>query len=154
FQAAFNRASFQFAHHLADHPLFELSQLLTLAQSMGHGDIFYNAGDVVDAGQRWDKIPRTQLTVTQLIDRIENAGAWILSKRAQRDPRYAVLLEQGLNEVKRLLGDAFPRKIKKMDALVFITSPNRVTPYHIDRECNFLMQIRGEKTICLHDRYD
>ncbi|QJW98086.1 cupin domain-containing protein [Frigoriglobus tundricola] len=120
---------------------------------MKHGDLFYNAGEVRE-GQRWDHIPPTELTVDQAIDRIENAGAWILIKRAHRDPRYAAILDQGLAEVRNLSGAAFPHKFKKCDALVFITSPNRVTPYHIDRECNFLMQIRGTKTISIYDRYD
>jgi hypothetical protein len=39
-------------------------------------------------------------------------------------------------------------------AVVLITSPNRVTSYHIDPDCNFLCQIRGEKVIHVFDRYD
>ena len=42
--------------------------------------------------------------------------------------------------------------MKKCDALIFVTSPNRITPYHIDRECNFLMQVSGSKTISIHNR--
>jgi hypothetical protein len=37
---------------------------------------------------------------------------------------------------------------------LFITSPNRITTYHIDRECNYLLQIHGDKVISLFDRYD
>ena len=40
------------------------------------------------------------------------------------------------------------------DGADFITSPGRVTPYHIDRECNFLLQIRGEKNLYVFDRND
>ena len=40
------------------------------------------------------------------------------------------------------------------DALIFITSPNRTTTYHIDRECNFLLQISGSKTIHMFDQRD
>jgi hypothetical protein len=35
-----------------------------------------------------------------------------------------------------------------------VTSPKRVTPYHIDRECNFLLQISGTKTIYVFNRDD
>ena len=66
-------------------------------------DIYYDAGDI-RVGQCWDQTPRTQLSVDQLIDRIENAGAWILLKRANRDPRYAAILDQGLAEAGRLVG--------------------------------------------------
>ena len=53
-----------------------------------------------------------------------------------------------------LLGNALPAKMKKRDAYIFITSPNRKTVFHIDRECNFLMQIRGDKVIHLFSKYD
>ena len=39
-------------------------------------------------------------------------------------------------------------------AVVLVTSPNRVSSYHIDPDCNFLCQIRGEKVIHVFDRYD
>ncbi|HET9413352.1 MAG TPA: cupin-like domain-containing protein, partial [Pseudolabrys sp.] len=33
------------------------------------------------------------------------------------------------------------------EAFVFVSSPDAVTPYHIDHECNFLLQIVGTKTV-------
>ena len=64
FRENFNRASFEFAHHLAGHPLFELPRLLELAKGLPDADAYYDAGDIrVD--QRWDQIPRTQLSVDQ-----------------------------------------------------------------------------------------
>jgi hypothetical protein len=153
FQEHFNRASFQFAHHLAGHPLFELPRLLELAKRLPEPDVYFDAGDIrVD--QRWDQIPPTRLSVEQLMDRIENAGAWILLRGAHKHPRYDDLLEQCLGEVRGLAGAAFPKKIKCIRGLIFITSPNRITTYHMDRECNYLLQIHGDKVIHLFDRYD
>jgi hypothetical protein len=153
FRKHFDRASFQFRHHLAHHPLFELPRLLELAKSLPDSDVYYDAGDIrVD--QRWDQIPRTDLTVEQLIDRIENAGAWILLRGTHKDPRYAALLNQSLEEARELVGSHFPRKIKCLRGTMFITSPNRITTYHIDRECNYLFQIHGDKAIHVFDRYD
>jgi hypothetical protein len=40
------------------------------------------------------------------------------------------------------------------DIIIFVTSPKRVTAYHIDRECNFLLQIKGTKTMYVFDRED
>src|SRR5947207_2829167 len=141
FQENFNRASFQFAHSLAGHPLFELPRLLELARSLPDLDVYYDAGEV-RVNQRWDEIPRTQLTVDQLIDRIENAGAWILLRATHKDPRYAALLHQALADAGRLVGPAFPKWIKCVRGQLFITSPKRITTYHMDRECNFLLQLR------------
>ena len=153
FRENFNRASFQFSHHLANHPLFELPRLLDLARILPDPDVYYDAGDIrVD--QRWDQTPRSQLSVEQLIERIENTGAWILLRGTHKDPRYAAILNQCLNEVQEVVGATFPTMIKCVRGLVFITSPNRVTTYHIDRECNYLLQIHGDKVMYLFDRYD
>lgn len=153
FHEKFNRASFQFGHHLAGHPLFELPALLELSKTLPEGDIYYDSGDI-KVGQRWDEVPRTQLSVDQLIDRIENAGAWILLKRTNRDPRYAAILDQALAEASRMVGPEFPKKMKMRSGVVLITSPNRVSSYHIDPDCNYLCQIQGEKVIHVFDRYD
>jgi hypothetical protein len=37
---------------------------------------------------------------------------------------------------------------------IFVSSPGSVTPYHIDPENNFLLQIRGSKTVHLFDPED
>lgn len=153
FRERFNRAEFAFNHRLANHPLFELPRLIELAKSMPKVDIYYDAGDI-QVNQRWDQTPACLMPVDELLHRIEHAGGWILIKRARRDPEYAALLDQGLAELQELAGGAIPEKMLKRDVLVFISSPNRVTPYHIDRECNFLLQIRGEKVIHIFDRYD
>ncbi len=44
--------------------------------------------------------------------------------------------------------------MKMRSGVVLITSPNRVSSYHIDPDCNYLCQIRGEKVIHVFDRYD
>jgi hypothetical protein len=153
FRQNFNRGSFQFGHELPHHPLFELPRLLELANMLPEADVYYDAGDI-RVNQRWDQTPRTDLSVDQLIDRIENAGAWILLRGTHKDPRYAALLDRSLGEIQQLAGGVFPKKIKCRRGLIFITSPNRVTTYHIDRECNYLLQIRGDKVISIYDRYD
>jgi hypothetical protein len=153
FRENFDRASFQFAHNLSGHPLFELPALLELSKSLPASDIYFDAGEV-SVGQRWDAVPRTQLTVDQLIDRIENAGAWILLKKTNRDPRYAAILDQALAEAARMVGPAFPTRMKMRSAVVLVTSPNRISSYHIDPDCNFLCQLQGDKALYVYDRYD
>ena len=153
FKENFDRASFQFAHNLSGNPLFELPALLELSKSLPASDIYYDSGEV-SVGQRWDAVPRTEMSVDQLIDRIENAGAWILLKKTNRDPRYAAILDQALAEAARMVGPAFPTKMKMRSAVVLITSPNRISSYHIDPDCNFLCQLHGDKVLYVYDRYD
>jgi hypothetical protein len=51
-------------------------------------------------------------------------------------------------------GSALQKQVSWMDAYIFIASPESVTPFHIDHECNCLMQIHGEKEITIFDQDD
>jgi hypothetical protein len=53
-----------------------------------------------------------------------------------------------------LMGLDLDRVMKVQEIILFVTSPMRVTSYHIDRECNFLLQVRGEKTLSVFDQND
>jgi hypothetical protein len=59
-----------------------------------------------------------------------------------------------MSNILELAGHELERSIKKREVILFITSPNRVTSYHIDRECNFLLQIAGRKRISVFRRED
>ncbi len=155
FAANFDRKPFAFAHRLADNPLFFPERLLTLAQQMARDpdDVYYDAGDVrVD--QRWDQVPACDLPIDVLLNRIETAGAWVILRHAERDPEYARLLDACMDEIEALSGFDLRRVSKLRNAIIFISSPNRISSYHIDRECNCLLQIRGTKTVSVFDRDD
>jgi hypothetical protein len=155
FATRFDRASFQFNHRLADSPLFDPDRLLRLAQQMASDprDVYYDAGDIrID--QRWDQTAACDLPIDVLLHRIETAGAWVILRRAEKDPEYAALLNACISEMERLSGRDLSRVMKVRNAIIFINSPDRVSTYHIDRECNCLLQIRGTKTLSVFDRYD
>jgi hypothetical protein len=116
-------------------------------------DIHYDAGDVrVD--QRWDEITKPPFSAKETLQRVENCGAWFVFKSAQRDPEYRVFLDRGLAEIKAQIGPGIDSQILVEDIIIFVTSPRRVTTYHIDRECNFLLQVQGTKTLHVFDRED
>ena len=151
----FDAKPFEFRHSFtSDHPLFareRLRQLLTNPATKG--GIYYDAGEIrVD--QRWDSVPARNKPVEEVFDSLENAGAWIILRRVNLDPAYDGILQECMEEVKRLSGRRIDQDKKSQEAMIFLTSPNRVTSYHIDRECNFLMQVSGEKTINVFDRND
>jgi hypothetical protein len=151
----FDRTSFVFSHRLAGHPLFALDRLLELAKKMAEDprDVYFNAGDIrVD--QRWDQVAACDLPVDEILRRIETAGAWIILRYAEKDPEYAALLDECIAEIEALLGRDLSKLIKLRNAIVFITSPDRISSYHMDHECNFLLQISGTKTISVFNRYD
>jgi len=155
FRKDFDRLPFSFTHRFdADHPLFQLPRLRRLMENPAtRAGVYFDSGEV-RVEQRWDAVPRRPLTMEEAFDRIDHAGAWMIFRRVHLDPDYNEILEQCMHDVKELSGRQIDEDRKSQEAMIFITSPNRVTSYHIDRECNFLMQVRGTKTIHVFDRED
>ena len=152
----FNRESFEISHNLAAHPLFQLSSLMALAErtlKARPDDLYYDMGDI-RPGQRWDTVPERAFSAVESLRQLEKSNAWFIFRSAQRDPAYAELFERGLHEIKALVGQGIEAKIRQEDIIIFVTSPKRVTSYHIDRECNFLLQISGTKDLHVFDRED
>jgi hypothetical protein len=143
FHRHFGLRAFGIKHHLSDHPLFAIERLLELARYLPEDRVEYNAGDVpmsLDPGQT----PRTGLSPEETIRRIAECRSWLVLKNIERHPDYERLLHQCLTEVEAL-GHPDTRQIGLREAFVFISSPDAITPYHIDPEWNFLLQIRGIK---------
>jgi len=155
FREQFNRRCFEFGHHLAGHPLFEVSRLIELSRKLADSrdKLYYDAGDI-KVNQRWDHSPHSPFSIDETIRRIQDAGAWVVLKKAERDPEYRVLLNDCMAEIQSLLRRDLSREMKVQEVIIFVTSPNRITTYHIDRECNFLLQIRGDKNISVFDQTD
>jgi hypothetical protein len=70
----------------------------------------------------------------------------MMLKNVERDPDYRDLLHACLREVEAL-GHPCTRHAYSREGFVFLSSPGAVTPYHMDPEVNFLMQIRGRKVM-------
>lgn len=155
FRENFDEKPFAFSHcFTAGHPSFQLSRLRQLIENpVTREGAYYDQGEI-GIGQRWDQVPERKLTLDETFDRIDNAGAWIILRRVNKDPEYNDLLERCIADVKALSGRAIDEDKKSQEAIIFITSPRRVTAYHIDRECNFLMQVSGLKEISVFERND
>ena len=147
FQKDFDSKPFEFHHRFdGSHPLFQLDRLRhLLTDPRTRGGVYYDAGEIrVD--QRWDSVPEKTKPVEEVFDLIDHSGAWIILRRIHKDPEYNAILEDCLDEVKRLSGRSIDQDQKSQEAMIFLTSPLRVTSYHLDRECNFLMQVPGRET--------
>ena len=92
--------------------------------------------------------------VVEVMERIENAGAWLILYHAESDPIYREVFDHGLADIKRAIGHDIENDIMEQEIIIFVTSPNRVTHYHIDKNVNFLLQVHGSKTIHVFDRFD
>jgi hypothetical protein len=152
FCAHYPREPFMVRHHLCDHPLFTLSALVELSRRLPEKHIEYNAGNLA-VNTDPAKTPRNGLSVEETIRRIEECNSWMVLKYVEQDPPYGELLRRCLDEV-AVLSDAKTPGMCRAEAFVFISSPGSVTPYHMDPEHNFLLQIRGPKTVHLFDPED
>src|SRR4051794_9120929 len=149
FHERFGRRPFRVRHRLCDHPLFELPRLLRLATTLPEDRVEYNSGEL-PVGADPALTPRNGLSIEETVRRIEGCKSWMVLKNVERDPEYGALLNRCLREVEAL-GHADARQIDHREAFVFLSSPGSVTPYHIDPEWNFLLQIRGKKFMHVFD---
>ena len=149
FAQKFTQEPFLIRHRLHDHPLFQLERLLKLSQTLPASCIEYNAGQIPMSIEH-EQTPMNGLSPEETIRRIAECKSWLVLKYVERDPEYAALLNQCLGEVRKY-SDAISPGMCNGQAFIFITSPGSVTPYHIDPEHNFLLQIRGGKRVHLYD---
>lgn len=156
-----NRLPHEFTHSLAGNPLFELPRLVDLAEHVATrnnphlpgGDVYFNEG-LIEAGEKPLRPDKPRTAAVDLIREIETRQAWIILKHVEREAGYREVLESCIRNILELSGRELLRKIKWFEAILFITSPNRVTEYHLDREVSWILQIQGDKEIHVFDRAD
>lgn len=150
FRDRFDRGPFLIGHNLCGHPLFEIERLLQLSRVLPEEKVEYHAG-TVPLGLDPAKTPRTGLSAAETIRRIEDCKSWMVLRNAELDAEYRDLLERCLAEVGAHSEPIRPG-MRTFEAFVILSSPAAVTPYHIDPEHNFLLQIRGKKRVTVFDR--
>jgi hypothetical protein len=152
FNANFNRTPFTIGHHLANHPLFTLEQLVNLAKRLPPENVKYHTGELPVNHGLYDGA-QTGLSTEETIRQIEECKSWMVIKWVENDPAYRELLDGCLDQVQELSEPLEPGMCKR-EGFIFISSPSAVTPYHMDPEYNFLLQVRGSKTVHMFDGTD
>jgi hypothetical protein len=154
FASNYNRHHFQFPHGLKDHPLFELSSLVELARRMpDHRDTYWSNGKV-DVSDPWTAGQEHRLSLADTIAHIEDNNSLVLLKHTEQDQLYGPLFKEFLARVVEYSGDQMRRDVAAGEILILISSPNRITPYHMDGECNYVVQVVGNKTLSVFDQND
>jgi hypothetical protein len=151
FKAEFNRYSFLVRHGLASHPLFSIPSLIELSRRLPDASIKYNSGGI-PVGTGLYEAPQTGLGKEETLRHIGECNSWMVLKNVEQVPEYADLLDRCLDVAEPMCAEAGYGMFKR-EAFIFVSSPNSVTPFHIDPEHNFLLQIEGgRKTIRIIDR--
>ena len=139
-------------HGMAGHPLLSLDALATLAERMPAESVEYNLGKL-PLGVRPEEMPSNGLTLGDTIRTIESNGSWAVLKNVERDPAYAALLDEALAELEPIVADRTGPMLHR-EAFIFCSSPDSVTPFHMDPEHNILLQIMGTKTMTVFPARD
>jgi uncharacterized RmlC-like cupin family protein len=143
-------------HRLMEHPLLQLHNLVELAQRLATRGLVRAHNDQARPETSFSSTPDThpiQLPVAESIRRIEESNTWMALHNVQTDPLYCGLVDEVLDCVGPLV-DAKDPGLCHRAGWIFVTSPNAITPYHLDHEHNFILQIRGDKTIHVFDPLD
>ena len=143
---------FTVQHRLQDHPLFGVERLLELATFLPEQQIEWNAGNAA-ISQDPDKTPLNGLTPAQTVASIANNNSWLVMKNIESDPAYQEVLYDCLSDVEAIAGKRLTG-LGDRAGFVFLSSPGSVTPYHMDPEHNFLLQLQGTKTMHIFDQRD
>jgi len=154
FTRNFDHKPFQFRHSLDQHPAFQLPALLRAAERLSKdprtaGKSHFESGSP-DRNAWFGARPEGQ-TIVDAIASIESGKNWVILKRIHEDPEYREILMQLVPQLSEVAGVNIAKVYYDPTMTIFITSPGRITPYHMDGETNFLAQIHGTKMVYIYD---
>lgn len=152
FTAAYPDRPVRLTHHLVGHELLTLDALALLAERMPSASVEYNLGKL-PLGVDPEETPSNGLTLGETIRTIETNGSWAVLKNVERDPAYAALLDSALAELEPIVAEQTGPMLHR-EAFIFLSSPDSVTPFHMDPEHNILLQIMGTKTMTVFPARD
>lgn len=144
-----------FQHEFHRHPAMELGSLRRLAHALRptRQCRFLKPGTTQTSefhheGQSYDG-----RGIDEVFDRLAETGSWIALYNVETVPEYADFLAEVMRAAQPLLGGQQPG-IFNVGGFLFASAPPSVTPFHIDRENNFWLQIAGRKRMLVWDHRD
>jgi hypothetical protein len=143
-------------HRLSDHPLLQLDALVELGKRLAPKRLVRTHSADATAGTSFADAPSlhpNRKSAEETLAGIEDARAWMSLLNVQADPTYRALIDEILSEVRPVVDGVDPGMCYRA-GWIFVSSPNAVTPFHIDHEHNFILQIRGTKRLYTWDPFD
>lgn len=152
FTRAYPDQSAPVRHALADHPLFRLDALAALAERLPPSHVEHNVGDLA-VDQDPAAVRRAAMPVGEIVRTIDANRCWMVLKKVDVDPAYAALIDACLDEIAPAVVPA-TGAYQRREAFIFLSSPDSVTPFHMDPEHNILLQIAGTKRMRVYPASD
>ncbi|WFU79117.1 cupin-like domain-containing protein [Bradyrhizobium sp. CIAT3101] len=157
FRRDFGKRAFPLMHNLAANPLFSLEALEDAAAcwtQRGQSHRFSVSGGQTRTNAKFSEMVERDHIATAIRTLPHSCSYVKISNINAVNAGYQSILHQALLEVEDVLGTPIVSQTTWAQMTVFLSSPNIVTPYHIDHEANFLCQIAGEKDVWLFDPND
>lgn len=143
-------------HHLADHALLQMPALCELGKRLESKGRVRTHSSEATAATAFNHAPSLHPNLrgaAKTLADVENAAAWLSLLNVQADAEYRPLVDSVLNPVRRNIELLDPGMCYRA-GWIFVSSPAAVTPFHMDKEHNFILQIRGSKRIYVWDHDD
>lgn len=154
--AAFSTYSITALHHnFHEHPLFQIPELVKLGKELAPLDQcrFMRPGITVASPIAHDSRHPDGRSIDEFFHRLEEPSSSVALYNIEVVPRYQALLHAIVNTMRASVEPEQP-DIFRVNGFVFISSPPSVTPFHIDRENNFWLQLHGRKVMNVWDHGD
>jgi hypothetical protein len=153
FKQKFNVDPFMFGHDLAHSPIFSVSRLAKVAERMlevgNPKNVTTRVGKLSMSEAKFSGMP-LKARLAETVRQIAEANVWLkLTSANTVDAEYNEVLQTVLREIEEKSGEPLLPHITWAAMTVFLTSPHVLTPYHIDHESNFLLQVSGSKHVNL-----
>jgi hypothetical protein len=136
-------------HRLASHRLFGLDALVALGRRLEAVGRIRTHSDEVYAGTAFNHAPMLYPNGRSAADTLEgiaDAKAWMSLLNVQTDDVYRTLVDEVLDHVRPHVDRVDPGMGYRA-GWIFVTSPRTITPFHMDKEHNFIVQIQGRKRL-------
>jgi hypothetical protein len=143
-------------HELMDHPLLQMDALVELGRRLDARGSVRTHSDDATAGTPFNFAPRmhpNRAGAVATLAGIAEARAWMSLLNVQADPLYRTLVDEVLDGLAPGIEPRDPGMCYR-GGWIFVTSPRAVTPFHFDKEHNFILQVRGSKTLYVWDPRD
>ena len=136
-------------HRLSSHPLFRFDQLLQLGERRHAQGELHEVERSATAGTpfEWHR------GAVETLQRMSREGGWTVLRFIQHDPVYRELVDVVLDSIKPCIDRKDPGMYGRA-GFIFISAQHVVTPFHMDPEQNFLLQIYGRKRAYVWDPDD
>ncbi len=142
-------------HNFHLHPLMQLDKLKQLADFlMERNQCRFVAPDIKQdsAFTHHDKAPDGS-SLAEVFERIHEPRSWVALYNVEAEPEYQAFLDEVVDSIRPLI-EPTQHGIFNIGGFIFISAPPSVTPFHIDRENNCWLQIKGQKRITVFDHED